>query len=99
MKRLHKVHIPILDDRSLKNMAQSSQIVFCFFIKIIYINRKKYIKVDKCISIPKWRVKGYIFSQTDWKKIFELPFKSIKSKLQWLQFQILHRIIPTNDYL
>ena len=40
------------------------------------------------------------FSQTDWNKIFELPFKYIKeSKLQWLQFQILHRIIPTNDYL
>ena len=57
-------------------------------------------KVDICTSIPKWRDKGYIFSQTDWNKIFELPFKSIKeSKLQWLQFQILHRIIPTNDYL
>ena len=57
-------------------------------------------KVDISTSIPKWRDKGYIFSQTDWNKIFELPFKSIKeSKLQWLQFQILHRIIPTNDYL
>ena len=40
------------------------------------------------------------FLQIDWYKIFELHFKSIKeSKLQWLQFQILHRIIPINDYL
>ena len=57
-------------------------------------------KVDICTSKPKWRDKGYIFSQTDWNKIFELPLKSIKeSKLQWLQLQILHRIIPANDYL
>lgn len=32
--------------------------------------------------------------------MFEFPFKTTKqSKLQWLQFQILHRIIPTNDFL
>ena len=40
------------------------------------------------------------FSEKDWNKIFQLPFKSIKeSKLQWLQFQSLHRIISKNDYL
>lgn len=44
--------------------------------------------------------KGYNYSQTSWNKLFELPFKSTQdSKLHWLQYQILHRIVPTNKYL
>lgn len=40
------------------------------------------------------------YEETDWHKIFELPFKITRdSKLQWLQFQTLHRILPTNYYL
>ena len=40
------------------------------------------------------------YEETDWYKIFELPFKITRdSKLQWLQFQTLHRILPTNYYL
>ena len=41
-----------------------------------------------------------MFSDTNWSKIFELPFKSTQeSKFHWLQYQILHRICPTNQYL
>ena len=36
----------------------------------------------------------------DWSKIYSLPFKRTKeSKLQWFQVQVLHRILPTNNYL
>ena len=62
----------------------------------ILINRKK----ETSTSILKWNEKGYLFTMQEWSKIFELPFKITKeSKLQWLQFQILHRIVPTNLYL
>ena len=37
-----------------------SELIYNIFM--IYINRKK---VDICTSIPKWRDKGYFFSQTD----------------------------------
>lgn len=44
--------------------------------------------------------KGLYYSQTSWSRIFELPFKCTQeSKLHWLQYQILHRIVPTNKYL
>lgn len=57
-------------------------------------------KRETCTSIPKWRENGHNYAQETWHKIFELPFKSTQeSKLHWLQFQILHRIVPTNKYL
>ena len=51
-------------------------------------------------AILKWEENDTIFNENDWYKIFELPFKTTKeSKFHWLQFQILHRILPTNYYL
>lgn len=62
----------------------------------IFINEKKGLAT--CIS--KWKENNILFTDAVWNKIFELPFKiTQESKLQWLQFQILHRIIPTNYYL
>ena len=56
--------------------------------------------VNFTILYSKWKENNVSFSEIDWNKIFELPFKiTHESKLQWLQFQILHRIIPTNAYL
>jgi hypothetical protein len=55
---------------------------------------------EKITSVKKWRENGYTFSDTNWSKIFELPFKTTQeSKFHWLQYQILHRICPTNQYL
>ena len=40
------------------------------------------------------------FADFEWNQIFQLPFKTkLETNLQWLQFQILHRIVPTNLYL
>ena len=40
------------------------------------------------------------YEETDLYKIFELPFKITRvTKLQWLQFKTLPRILPTNYYL
>ena len=51
-------------------------------------------------SIKKWEEYEGGFSELEWKNIFELPFKTTQeSKLQWIQFQILHRIFPCNYYL
>ena len=62
----------------------------------VLINRKK----ETSTSILKWNENGYRFTASEWSKIFELPFKvTQESKLHWLQFQILHRLIPTNQYL
>ena len=42
----------------------------------------------------------YFFNELEWNKIFELPFRvTEEAKFQWMQFQILHRIIATNKYL
>lgn len=51
-------------------------------------------------AVKKWQANGNIFSEETWSSIFELPFKvTQETKLRWLQFQILHRIVPTNEYL
>lgn len=50
-------------------------------------------------AILKWEENDTIFNENDWYKIFELPFKTTKeSKFHWLQFQILHKILPTFLY-
>lgn len=62
---------------------------------ILISKRKETIK-----AVYKWHEEGYRFNESDWGKIFELPFKTTKeSKYHWLQFQILHRIIATNYFL
>ena len=36
----------------------------------------------------------------DWSKMYSLPFKCTKEyKFHWFQFQLIHRILPTNTYL
>lgn len=104
MIRLHTqdIHLP-----NLQNTIQYGPIIPNHIL--MFINTCKGCKpmynllLDKkreiCTSISKWRDKGYNYLQTSWNKIFELPFKSTQeSKLQWLQYQILHRIVPTNKY-
>lgn len=50
--------------------------------------------------MTKWQANGNIFSEKTWNRIFELSFKvTQETKLRWLQFQTLHRIVPTNEYL
>ena len=62
----------------------------------IFINNKR----EPISSLLKWNENNVFFDEADWNKIFELPFKiTQESKFHWLQFQILHRIIPTNYYL
>jgi hypothetical protein len=62
----------------------------------VLINRKK----ETSALILKWNENGFHFTSSEWSKIFELPFKvTQESKLHWLQFQILHRLTPTNLYL
>ena len=62
----------------------------------ILISKKK----EPVKSISKWKDEGFNISDADWCKIFELPYKTTKeSKFHWLQFKILHRLIPTNKYL
>lgn len=40
------------------------------------------------------------FLKTELKNKFELRFKTTQeSKLQWLQFKILHKILPCNYYM
>lgn len=61
----------------------------------ILISKKK----ETIKAVYKWHEEGYRFSESDWGKIFDLPFKTTKeSKYHWLQFQILHRIIATNYF-
>lgn len=63
--------------------------------KLLISEKKTQIK-----SIKKWEEYEGGFSELEWKNIFELPFKTTQeSKLQWIQFQILHRIFPCNYYL
>lgn len=62
---------------------------------VLIDNKKESIR-----SVKKWTESGFAFTEIEWNNIFELPFKTSKeSKFQWLQFQILHRMLPTNEYL
>lgn len=57
-------------------------------------------KLTNVTAISKWSNYGINFSKTDWKNIFILPFRTTtETKLQWLQLQIIHRIIPCNNFL
>ena len=60
----------------------------------LIINKQKPVT-----SLGKWKEEGNNFTDFEWNQIFQLPFKTtLETKLQWLQFQILHRIVPTNLY-
>lgn len=52
-------------------------------------------------AVTKWQANGNIFfRKKTWSRIFELPFKvTQETKLRWLQFQTLNRIVQTNEYL
>lgn len=42
----------------------------------------------------------YHFEYEDWNFFYSMPFKVTRdSNLQWLQYRILHRILPINKYL
>lgn len=59
--------------------------------------------ISKKITYPKSETKWMSeleLTQKEWRKIYSLPFKCTKdSKLLWLQYQLLHRILPINYYL
>ena len=97
MNRLHKVNIPIPELQKFKDSGPINS----SSISLIYKNCKGCKPMYNILIEKRFiYVLQYQNEETDWNKIFELPFKSIKElKLQWLQFQILHRIIPTNNYL
>lgn len=57
-------------------------------------------KREQIISSIRWRNLGDNFTDLEWNRIYCLCFKAVQErKFNWLQFQILHRIIPTNYYL
>lgn len=57
-------------------------------------------KKKQFTSVINWREKGYDMNEFDWGNIFELPFNvTLESKLQWMQYQILHRTVPSKYYL
>ena len=65
---------------------------------IYYIFNSK--KLETVKSISKWKDEGSNISGIDWCKIFEFRYKTTKeSKYHWLQFKILHTLIPTNLFL
>jgi hypothetical protein len=54
---------------------------------------------EKPTSQIKWQHK-FSVEQTKWKSYYSLPFNNTKNtSAQWLQFRILHRILPVNEYL
>lgn len=59
--------------------------------------------ISKKITYPKSETKWMSeleLTKKEWRKIYSLPFKCTKdSKLLWLQYQLLHRILPINYYL
>lgn len=78
-------------------------------LKVFYKNKKEYKymynilireKKKESTSVIKQREKGYDINESDLGYIYDLTFKvTYESKLQWIQHQILHRILPTNKYL
>jgi hypothetical protein len=57
-------------------------------------------KRDLITSSMGWRDLGENSTDLEWNRIYCLCFKDVQeSKLNWLQYKILHRIIPTNYYL
>jgi hypothetical protein len=80
----NKFHIGPIIPKSLKLFYKNSK-----GCKDMY-NILLYNKTEKITSVKKWRENRYTFSDTNWSKIFELPFKTTQeSKFHWLQYQIL----------
>ena len=60
--------------------------------------------LSKSSVIPTSQIKyleeGFMFTSSEWVKCYSLPFCSLKDPtLSWFQYQILHRIMPTNTFL
>lgn len=52
------------------------------------------------IFVIKWSEKGYDINKFNWGTTFEIPFKvTLESKIHWMQYQMLHRKVPKNNYL
>ena len=59
---------------------------------------EKQMKKKVATAEQKWETEG--FNITCWEKIYKLPYKvSASTKLQSLQFRVLHRYIPTRKFL
>ena len=66
-------------------------------LKSFHVYQKQIMKKAPTAE-QKWEAEG--FNITCWKKIYELPYKVCAStKLQSLQFRVLHRYIPTRKFL
>lgn len=68
-----------------------------FYENLTEYQYKMYI-LAKCVEKASENCFFFI-SRTETKYFNFLKNKQKESKLQWLQFQFLHRIIPKNDYL
>ena len=68
--------------------------------KTLYnIQQKTQNTIDNCTKM-KWDKQLNLKENTDWKKIYTIPFKStIDTYLRNFQYKFLSRIVPTNRFL
>ena len=88
-ERVHLPHIPFIVNLLLKDDKGT---------KLFYNKFISYLD-NKCTFPEKWEI-DIDMENDDWQKINALIFLSTKNtKLQWLQYRIVHRTLATNKLL
>ena len=84
------------NNSAISLMSLTQKQVKDFYRLLVYNKLDKNDFKAKC----KYAQDGFRFSEENWKKIYTLPNNLLKNnKVFDLQFQILHRIVPTNKWL
>ena len=88
-----KTKLPLpLQPTAIKTLTRRSRGCSDFY-NILNMNK------DKPTSISKWN-NVYEIDETTWSLIYKTPFQiECNTSLQWFQFKINHRILPTRKYL
>ena len=96
----------LVTGRTKKISDQSERMaIFPIGAKMLKINEmrsfhfyKAFIGQETPRAVKRWEF--YEYNVSSWKKVFRIPYICTKStKLQTLQYRILHRYIPTRRYL
>ena len=99
-KQLLCKNFNVPEDQGLYIKAESRSVIISLLTcKDIYnLFKWKYFK--KPTALGKWEEKGYFFSECIWKYYNKLPYLVTRdTKIQSLQYKILHRFFPCRYWL
>ena len=86
--------VPRLEDKSMKEIMMKTKVVRWAYLTFI---RKAEVRPTAC---DKWKNELGLSETYNWENTFNRTYAiSDDRKLRWLQFQCIHRFLPTNKRL